>query len=60
MTDDGTYGQKGLITEGIEKVINSTHIDKCYAIGPAIMMKFVCELTKNTKFQQMSHLIPSW
>lgn len=46
MTDDGTYGQKGLITEGIEKVINSTHIDKCYAIGPAIMMKFVCELTK--------------
>lgn len=46
MTDDGTYGKKGLVTQGIEDVINKIHVDKCYAIGPAIMMKFVCELTK--------------
>ena len=46
MTDDGSYGQKGLITEGIESVIKREKVDKCFCIGPAIMMKFVCLLTK--------------
>jgi glutamate synthase (NADPH/NADH) small chain len=46
MTDDGSYGEKGLVTEGIEKVIKREKVDKCFAIGPAIMMKFVCLLTK--------------
>lgn len=46
MTDDGSYGQKGLVTEGIERVILREKVDKCFAIGPAIMMKFVCLLTK--------------
>ena len=46
MTDDGSYGKKGLVTQGIEKVINREKVDKCFAIGPAIMMKFVCLLTK--------------
>ncbi len=46
MTDDGSYGKKGLVTAGIEEIINREHVDKCFAIGPAIMMKFVCELTK--------------
>lgn len=46
MTDDGSYGEKGLVTQGIEKVINREKVDKCFAIGPAIMMKFVCLLTK--------------
>ena len=46
MTDDGSYGEKGLVTQGIEKVINREQVDKCFAIGPAIMMKFVCLLTK--------------
>lgn len=46
MTDDGSYGDKGLVTEGIERIINREKIDKCVAIGPAIMMKFVCMLTK--------------
>ena len=46
MTDDGSYGKKGLVTEGIEEVIKREKIDKCFAIGPAIMMKFVCLLTK--------------
>ncbi len=46
MTDDGSYGEKGLVTQGIEKVINREKVDKCFSIGPAIMMKFVCLLTK--------------
>ena len=46
MTDDGSYGNKGLVTEGIEEVIKKEKVDKCFAIGPAIMMKFVCLLTK--------------
>ena len=46
MTDDGSYGKKGLVTEGIEEVIKREKIDKCFAIGPAIMMKFCCLLTK--------------
>ncbi len=46
MTDDGSYGRKGLVTEGIEDIIRREKVDKCFAIGPAIMMKFVCLLTK--------------
>lgn len=46
MTDDGSYGQKGLVTEGVEEVLKREKVDKCFAIGPAIMMKFVCLLTK--------------
>ncbi len=46
MTDDGSYGQKGVVTVGMEQVIQRETIDKCFAIGPAIMMKFCCLLTK--------------
>ncbi len=46
MTDDGSYGTKGLVTNGIESIIQREKVDKCFAIGPAIMMKFVCLLTK--------------
>lgn len=46
MTDDGSYGRKGLVTEGIEDIIRRERVDKCFAIGPAVMMKFVCMLTK--------------
>ena len=46
MTDDGSYGKKGLVTEGIEEIIKRETVNKCFAIGPAIMMKFVCLLTK--------------
>ena len=46
MTDDGSYGQKGLVTNGVEQVILREKVNKCFAIGPAIMMKFVCLLTK--------------
>ena len=44
MTDDGSYGQKGLVTQGIEEVINREQVDRIVAIGPPIMMKF-CSLT---------------
>ena len=46
MTDDGSYGEKGLITNGVESVIQREKVDLCVTIGPAIMMKFVSELTK--------------
>ena len=46
MTDDGSYGEKGLVTNGIEKVIAREKVDLCVTIGPAIMMKFVSALTK--------------
>ena len=46
MTDDGSYGTKGLVTHGVENVLNREKVDLCVTIGPAIMMKFVSELTK--------------
>ncbi|MBQ9340285.1 MAG: bifunctional dihydroorotate dehydrogenase B NAD binding subunit/NADPH-dependent glutamate synthase [Paludibacteraceae bacterium] len=46
MTDDGSYGNKGLVTNGVEQVIMREKVDKCITIGPAIMMKFVALLTK--------------
>lgn len=46
MTDDGSYGQKGLVTAGVEQVILREKVDYCVTIGPAIMMKFVALLTK--------------
>ena len=46
MTDDGSYGNKGVVTVGMEEVINREKVDKCFAIGPAIMMKFCCLLTQ--------------
>ena len=45
MTDDGSMGQKGLVTMGVEQVIQREHVDKCITIGPAIMMKFVALTT---------------
>ena len=58
MTDDGTYGEKGVVTVGIEKFIEQEHVDKVFAIGPPIMMKFSnltaqkhnipCEVSLNT------------
>ena len=48
MTDDGSYGEKGVVTVGMEKFIKQEpKIDKAFAIGPPIMMKFCCLLTQN-------------
>ncbi|MDR1738271.1 MAG: sulfide/dihydroorotate dehydrogenase-like FAD/NAD-binding protein [Candidatus Symbiothrix sp.] len=46
MTDDGSYGTKGLVTHGVEEVIQREKVDLCVTIGPAVMMKFVSLLTK--------------
>lgn len=46
MTDDGSYGNKGLVTNGVEQVINREKVDLVVTIGPAVMMKFVSLLTK--------------
>ena len=46
MTDDGSYGEKGLVTQGAEKIIQREKVDECIAIGPAIMMKFTALLTQ--------------
>lgn len=40
MTDDGSLGEKGLITAGVEKIIQREHVDHVIAIGPPVMMKF--------------------
>ena len=47
MTDDGSYGQQGVVTVGMEQFIKQEpHIDKAFAIGPPVMMKFCCLLTQ--------------
>lgn len=46
MTDDGSYGNKGLVTDGVESVIKREKVDMAVTIGPAVMMKFVSLLTK--------------
>lgn len=46
MTDDGSYGRKGLVTEGLEDVLRREKVDEVVTIGPAIMMKFVAALTR--------------
>jgi len=45
MTDDGSYGKKGLVTNGVEEIIKREKVNLCVTIGPAIMMKFVSLLT---------------
>ena len=56
MTDDGSYGTKGLVTKGVEDVINREKVDMCVTIGPAVMMKFVSELTKKYEIPTVASL----
>ncbi len=56
MTDDGSYGNKGLVTNGVEMVINREKVDLCVTIGPAIMMKFVSLLTKKYELPTVASL----
>ncbi|MCP4216197.1 MAG: sulfide/dihydroorotate dehydrogenase-like FAD/NAD-binding protein [bacterium] len=56
MTDDGSVGKKGLVTTGIEEIINREKVHSCVAIGPAIMMKFVALLTKKYNVPTMASL----
>lgn len=56
MTDDGSSGRKGLVTNGVEEVINREKVNLCVTIGPAIMMKFVSLLTKKYEVPTMASL----
>ncbi|MCC8175341.1 MAG: sulfide/dihydroorotate dehydrogenase-like FAD/NAD-binding protein [Bacteroidales bacterium] len=56
MTDDGSYGKKGLVTNGVEEVILREKVDLVVTIGPAIMMKFVSLLTKKYEVPTMCSL----
>ncbi len=56
MTDDGSYGNKGLVTNGVEEVIQREKVDLCVTIGPAIMMKFVSLLTKKYEIPTVASL----
>jgi len=56
MTDDGSYGTKGLVTNGVESIINREKVDMCVTIGPAIMMKFVSLLTKKYEVPTVASL----
>lgn len=56
MTDDGTYGNKGLVTQGVESVIQREKVDLCVTIGPAVMMKFVSKLTKQYEIPTVASL----
>lgn len=55
-TDDGSEGIKGVITDGMQKVIEEKKIHQCFAIGPAIMMKFSALLTKKYNIPTIASL----
>lgn len=56
MTDDGSHGQKGLVTEGMEAAIANEKIDEAIIIGPAVMMKFAALCTKKHNIPTMASL----
>ena len=59
MTDDGSYGEKGLVTDALKKLIESGEkYDEVIAIGPLVMMKFVCRLTKEYDIKTMVSMNP--
>ena len=58
-TDDGTYGHAGMVTTKIEKLVEEgKKYDVCVAIGPMIMMKFVCMLTKKLEIPTIVSMNP--
>ena len=58
-TDDGSYGHAGMVTTMVEELVNNGHqYDVCVAIGPMIMMKFVCLLTKKLEIPTIVSMNP--
>ena len=57
-TDDGTYGEKGFVTDVLKRLIESDNYDLVIAIGPAIMMKFVCKTTEAYGIRTLVSLNP--
>lgn len=59
MTDDGSYGEKGLVTAALEKLIQEGNAyDEVIAIGPLVMMKFVCAVTKKYNIKTVVSMNP--
>jgi ferredoxin--NADP+ reductase len=56
MTDDGSYGTKGQVTNGVDGIIHREKVDLCVTVGPAVMMKFVSEVTKKHNVPTMASL----
>ncbi len=56
MTDDGSYGQKGLVTKGMEDVIKREKVNQAIVIGPAVMMKFAALTTKKYNIPTVASL----
>ena len=58
-TDDGSYGRSGMVTQTIKDLVEEgKHYDVCVAIGPMIMMKFVCKMTEELKIPTIVSLNP--
>lgn len=58
-TDDGSYGRSGMVTATLQSLVDEgRHYDVCVAIGPMIMMKFVCKLTKELNIPTVVSLNP--
>lgn len=58
-TDDGSYVRKGMVTDVIKDLVEQgNHYDVCVAIGPMIMMKFVCKLTKELEIPTIVSMNP--
>ncbi|MCM1154638.1 MAG: sulfide/dihydroorotate dehydrogenase-like FAD/NAD-binding protein [Roseburia sp.] len=59
-TDDGSYGRSGMVTQTIQDLVEKEgkHYDVCVAIGPMIMMKFVCKMTENLQIPTIVSLNP--
>ncbi|MCM1263794.1 MAG: sulfide/dihydroorotate dehydrogenase-like FAD/NAD-binding protein [Butyrivibrio sp.] len=58
-TDDGSYGRSGMVTNTIQELVNEgKKYDVCIAIGPMIMMKFVCKLTKELNIPTIVSMNP--
>ena len=59
MSDDGSWGEKGLVTDALKKLIESgEQYDEVITIGPLIMMKFVCSLTKQYGIRTIASMNP--
>lgn len=59
MSDDGSVGEKGLVTDALKKLIESgERYDEVITIGPLIMMKFVCQLTKGYNIKTVASMNP--
>ena len=56
MTDDGSYGKKGLVTQGMEEVILREKVDLAVTVGPAVMMKFATILTAKYEIPTVASL----